>query len=419
MHKKKPWRSPLSTTLQLALLLSSCLVGGLSCEEWRVMARDGSVDRVRRVPKVGAPAASVVSDAAVLTDSGADAAAPTDAAPDADAGADASTRERHVERAILVSVDGLGGRYLVEQFSKGKLPGFAALQRAGSSTLNARADYEITVTLPNHTTMLTGRPVLRDPELPADVHHGLTVNSLMDVDYTLHNLGTTDSKYVASIFDVVHDHGKKTCMYAGKAKFILYANSFDAKHGAADITGVDNGRNKIDRVVILENDSELLISTAEADLALGVCDFAFIHIADTDTPLGHGTGWGSDAWYAGLDRVDSWIGRLAKFTRVGDAGSPMGLVVTADHGGQSFNHSDSTEIWNYQIPFFAVGPGFTPNTDLYAIALGKRSDPGLVRPRYSVTFQPIRNADAANVVLAMLGLPPVPGSYMRNLLGPQ
>lgn len=410
---------PLSSKELLGVLLSSCLVFGLNCDEQRAMPNTSSVERVSRVPKVGPPVASSIADAAVATDVDTAAVVTEYADTITDAGADASTHAQHVERAILVSVDGLGGRYLEEQLAKGILPSFAALQRAGSSTLNARADYDITVTLPNHTTMLTGRPVARDPDLPADVHHGLMVNSLMDADYTLHNLGTTNSKYVASVFDVAHDHGKKTCMYAGKAKFMLFANSFDAAHGAADTVGIDNGRNKIDRVFIVENDSESLISTAETDIANGECDFAFIHIADTDTPLGHGTGWGSDAWYAGLDLVDGWIARLAKFTSVGGAGAPMGLVVTADHGGISFGHSDSTEIWNYQIPFFAVGPGFTPNTDLYAIAGSRRCDPGLVRPRYSATFQPIRNADAANVILAMLGLPPVPGSYMRNLLGPQ
>ncbi len=433
----------------MLLLLSVCSLAALSCEERLSTSKSKTITRLSSTPKVAVPDAGVPrdadmdaaaptdadasTDAPTLTDASTDASTLTDASTDAstltdasaaagtltDASADASTPKPHVERAILVSIDGLGGRYLMAQFNKGKLPSFDLLRKTGSSTLNARSDYENNYTLPNHTSMLTGRPVERDLDLPADVHHGFTINGVVDASYTLHNSGNPALKYVSSIFDVAHDHGKKTCMYAGKLKFMAFSNSYNAQNGAVDSVGADNGRNKLDRVVILEDNTEQLISTAETDLAGGVCDFAFIHIADMDTPLGHSYGWGTEAWYEGLDRVDAWIGRLARFASPNDAGSPFGLVVTADHGGTTGGHGDPTEIWDYQIPFFAVGPGFTPNSDIYAIASAKRCDPELVRPRYSVTPQPVRNADAANAVSAMLGLPPVPGSYMRNLLGPQ
>jgi hypothetical protein len=255
-------------------------------------------------------------------------------------------------------------------------------------------------------------------DLPPTVHHGWTINGIVDASYTLHNTGNPTLKYVASVFDVAHDRGRKTCLYAGKTKFSLFSNSYNGLNGAEDAVGVDNGRNKIDRVMLLEDSTELLISTIEADLRGGACDLAFIHITDLDT-VGHSTGWGSDAWYAKLDVVDEWIQRLAKFTSVADAGSPFGLVVTADHGGGANGHGDPEDIWDYQIPFFAVGPGYTPNSDLYVITGGKRVDPGLVRPRYSAIPQPIRNADASNVVLAMLGLPPIPGSLMGSVLPPK
>ncbi|HEY5961352.1 MAG TPA: alkaline phosphatase family protein [Polyangiaceae bacterium] len=447
------------------------VIAGSSCEERLSDTKSESIARTRHVPNVALRDAGVLGDAAAggfsgtggapLPDAGrgpafaGDHGVPTQASAGAgpitaagagpitaagagagrsgeagsyvdagataflDAGNDIPATQQHVARAILVSVDGLGGKYLEERFAKGDLPGFTELRRTGSSTLNARADYDFTITLPNHTSMLTGRPVARDPDLPANVHHGWTINGIVDATYTLHNSGNPALAYVASVFDITHDRGMKTCMYAGKLKFAVYSNSYDATNGAPDTVGVDNGRNKIDRVVLLEGNTEQLISTAEADIAGGSCDFAFIHIADLDTPLGHGLGWGSEAWSEGLARVDAWIARLVKFTSKKDPGTAAALVVTADHGGQGSSHGDSSEIWNYQIPFFAVGPGYVPNTDLYSIASSKRRDPGLVRPRYSVTLQPVRNADAANVLLAMLGLPPVPGSYMRDLLGPQ
>ena len=72
-------------------------------------------------------------------------------------------------------------------------------------------------------------------------------------EVTLHNSGNPNLSYVASIFDVAHDHGLRTCFYAGKAKFILYARSYDAQHGAPDTVGLDDGRGKIDRCMILES----------------------------------------------------------------------------------------------------------------------------------------------------------------------
>jgi hypothetical protein len=317
-------------------------------------------------------------------------------------------------RAILVSVDGLGAHYLRQQLNQGKLPNFAALARASASTLNARADYAYTLTLPNHTSMLTGRPVSADDDLPNTAYHGWTSNSDVDYSVTLHNAGNPNLRYIASVFDVVHDHGMSTCLYSGKTKFTLFSNSYNATNGAPDITGEDDGRNKVDRVAIMEEQTNLLINTAEGDLAGGVCDFAFIHIADTDW-VGHDQGWGSEAWLSTLDTIDEWIGRIAKFADAQATSEPYALVVTADHGGIDYGHSDATLPIDYTIPFYVVGPGLPPGSNLYALTGPRRADPGDTRPRYSAPLQPVRNADAANAITALLGLPPVPGSFMHDL----
>jgi hypothetical protein len=350
----------------------------------------------------------------------------TDVAPDDDAaviGASAvdsapdrvdADRESRA-RAILISVDGLGAAYLRQQLSQGKLPKFAALKRAGASTLNARADYAYTITLPNHTSMITGLPVSADPDLPDTAYHGWTMNAQVPSTITLHNAGNPILNYVASVFDVVHDHGGSTCLYSGKAKFSLFANSYNGSNGAADPSPPDDGRNKIDRVVILDLDTESLIASVEADLWGGVCDFAFVHIADTDG-VGHAAGWGSDAWLSTLETVDGWIGRLEIFADPRQNPEPFYLIVTADHGGQGYAHSDATLPNDYTIPFFVAGPGIPADTDLYALAAPNRADPGVARPRYSERLQPVRNADAANLVTHLMGLPPVPGSFMRDML---
>jgi hypothetical protein len=316
-------------------------------------------------------------------------------------------------RAILVSVDGLGAYYLRQQLDQGNLPNFAALKRNGLSTLNARSDYDYTVTLPNHVTMLTGRPVAADPALPNTTQHGWTINGDVPPSVTLHNAGNPNLFYIASIFDVVHDHGLSTCLYSGKSKFSLFANSYNGKNGAPDRVGEDDGRNKIDRVVILDAATEMLVATLEGDLAGGVCDFAFLHIADPDS-TGHGSGWGSATWLSTLDQVDAWLGRLAAYTDPSKTKDPFFLVVTADHGGEGYDHSNSTLPIDYTIPFFIVGPGIPAGADLYERS--GRTDPADTRPRYSEPRQPVRNADAADLIARLLGLPPVPGAFMRDLL---
>jgi hypothetical protein len=318
-------------------------------------------------------------------------------------------------RAIVVSVDGMGAYYVQQQLSQGKLPNFAALKHAGASTLNARADYAYTITLPNHTSMITGLPVSPDPDLPDTAYHGWTVNSQVPATTTLHNAGNPNLRYVSSVFDVVHDHGGSTCLYSGKTKFSLFANSYNARNGEQDPVPPDDGRNKIDRVVIVDLDTNSLMDSVEADLSGHVCDFAFVHIADTDR-VGHSSGWGGEEWLSTLQQVDGWIGRLSVFADPRQTPEPFYLIVTADHGGSGSDHSDATLPLDYTIPFFLVGPGIPRDIDLYALTGPNRRDPGAARPRYSDPIQPVRNADAANLATHLMALPPVPGSFMRDLL---
>ena len=85
-------------------------------------------------------------------------------------------------------------------------------------TFNARTDYTHTVTIPNHTCMLTGRPVLQPVGQPNTTHHGYTSNTSPTPDATLHNSGNPNLDYVASVFDVAHDHGLSTALFASKSK---------------------------------------------------------------------------------------------------------------------------------------------------------------------------------------------------------
>jgi len=333
--------------------------------------------------------------------------------PDASLDADGAPRG-FAKHAILISVDGLGAGYVNLLFNERRLPNMSALARWGSSTLHARTDFDYTETLPDHTSMITGRPVAPVPGLPDYINHGYVNNGMPSPEQTLHNAGNPNLAYVASTFDIVHDAGLKTCLYSLKPKFVIFPQSYSDTTGAPDTTGDDNGRSKIDRCAVGGPDTPSLIAMAASDMENGLCDFVFFHIADTDL-MGHSLGWGTKEWLDIVDTVDTWVGTFAKFTALSQV-EPWALVLTADHGGEDYTHIDPTLLEDYRIPFFVVGPGVTPNTDLYEFVGSRRKDPGLDRPDYTVSGQPIRNGDAANTILQLMGLPPVPGSLMRDLL---
>ena len=117
-----------------------------------------------------------------------------------------------IDHVIAISIDGLNPA-AISKLGKSRIAAFHRLMREGSYTLNARTDREKTSTLPNHTTMLTGRPVSARRG-----GHGYTGN--FDNGGTIHRAA---GHCVASVFDVVHDHGGSTAVFAAKTKFRIYS----------------------------------------------------------------------------------------------------------------------------------------------------------------------------------------------------
>ena len=325
-----------------------------------------------------------------------------------------------IEHVIVISVDGLSGP-LLGDLLRGEtakdLPAFRRLLAEGAGTLNARTDFTHTNTLPNHTTMLTGRPVLQPEGQPNTVHHGYTFNGSPSPTDTLHSLGNPNVSYVASAFDVAHDAGLSTALYASKSKFIIYEQSYNASAGAPDATGDDNGRDKIDTYVYrFTGDpptAEELNAAFLADMAKRRYAFVFLHYADPDV-AGHALGWGSPAWIDAVKRVDGYLAAvLGLVTKEPALAGRTTLIVTSDHGGTGRDHADPADPANYTIPFLAWGAGVTPGADLYELNAATRRDPGQGRPDYNAAAAPIRDGDAANMALSLLGRGPVPGSTIN------
>ncbi len=318
---------------------------------------------------------------------------PTGASGDPKPGSTPSESIRHV---VAISVDGLNPRALTVLGPSGA-PTFHRLMREGASTLDARTEREQTRTLPNHTGMLTGRRI--DDRLGG---HGVTFNQ----DAPGRTVHRAAGEYVSSVFDVVHDHGGTTALFATKTKFALFERTWDTD-GGPDRVGVDDGTDKIDEVVV-DTDDGSMVAKLDTYLADRPGEFVFVHIALPDE-AGHKDGFMSDSYLAAVRTTDELLGSVLDTI----SGRPAlrretVVLLTADHGGDGGSHSDQSKIANYQIPFMAWGPGVPAGRDLYSLNPDRR-DPGTDRTTYEGP-QPIRNGELANLATDVLRLPKVPGS---------
>jgi Type I phosphodiesterase / nucleotide pyrophosphatase len=305
-----------------------------------------------------------------------------------------------IDRVIAISIDGLNPR-AIQKLGKSRTPTFHRLMREGAYTFNARTAHEQTLTLPNHTAMLTGRRV-------DDKHggHGYTEN--VDNGKTVHRAA---GHYVASVFDVVHDNGGSTALFASKIKFTVYKRTWNT-HGAPDRTSRNDGRAKIDRFVVDPNNT-WLVAKLTAELRRSPREFTFVHLSLPDR-VGHTYSFMGKEYLAAVQRTDRLLGRILNTVADRPALRRDTLVLlTADHGGSGANHYAPGKLQNYRIPFMAWGPGVAAGRNLYDLN-HSLDNPGDRRTNYRGK-QPIRNADIANVVTDALDLPRVPGAEFDSL----
>jgi len=321
------------------------------------------------------------------------------------------TTSRAAEHVIHISVDGLNAAMMQQLIEEGKAPNFKRFQDEGVWTNNARTDHTYTVTLPNHTCMMTGRPVSRVEGMPNTVNHGWVENGSPKRGQTLHN-GNPDLKYLPSVFDVVHDAGLSTALYTSKDKFEIYDISYDENHGAPN----ERGRDKIDVYYMADDGAPQFSRSVNerflSDMANRHFNYVLIHYRDADT-AGHALSWNSSAWYYALRNIDAYLGEVFRLVETDPA--LMGkttIILNTDHGGTGFHHSEFTLPENYTIPVMVWGAD-VGRGDLYAINQDCRQDPGGDRVDYTAEKQPIRNGDTGNLALSLLGLESIPGSLMN------
>ncbi|WP_435768789.1 alkaline phosphatase family protein [Nocardioides sp. SYSU DS0651] len=310
--------------------------------------------------------------------------AATPASHGASTAAETAVNGRHV---VAVSVDGLNPSAL-SRLGRDRTPYLHKLiYDQGAGTTNARSQVEMTVTLPNHTSMVTGRAIRR-----ANDGHGVTWND----DATKRTVDEAAGERVSSVFKRVHAGGGRTAVFATKRKFWLFERSWPGS---------------VHKNVIRVHDDTAVTRALRADLAANRRALSFLHLGLLDH-IGHEHGWMSRRYLSAVERVDQLVGSVMRtIRRDADLRSSTVLVLTGDHGGVpgSKEHGDPSRPENFRVPFAVWGAGVA-NEPLYRLNPGRAWPRATEQPTLSAPVQPIRNSELANLSLDVLGLGPVPGS---------
>lgn len=229
-----------------------------------------------------------------------------------------------MSHVLILSVDGLRPDLVL----RANTPTLQSLLTHGSFTMWARTT-DVAVTLPSHTSMLTG--------VPPEKHR---------VDWNDDRPG----RYPAwpTLFELAHQAGYTTAMATGKSKFHTFQQP-----GALDWSYVPAASVVTDAAVA---------DTAVAYIALHRPDVLFVHLPGVDS-AGHRHGWGSTEQLEAIGLADASIGRVL------DALLGQGLldstlvIVSSDHGGAGKSHGADDPRSRF-IPWIAAGPGVCANVDL-------------------------------------------------------
>jgi len=312
------------------------------------------------------------------------------------------------DHVVMISIDGLHPAVLAPELID-RHPTLARLMR-GPHTLEARTDPDATITLPNHVSMITSLPLISHGwqwnDDPPAVRHGGSIHARA-------------GRYIAGCFDVAHDHGVSTALFASKTKFWLFEQSYGHASGAKDEHSPDHGRAKLDLVMYARSSGTLSPQLA-ARLALAASrsqrTLDLLHIAEPDT-AGHAHEWDltpGSKYLESIARVDAWLGELLASIDANDAlHGRVAFIVTTDHGGgkPEKTHTDASAPCNFTIPFIVWLGVDGEALDLYAINGESRARPSAdAQPEADAAPPPIRNGEVGNLALQLLGLPAIPAS---------
>ncbi|MCA9506793.1 MAG: alkaline phosphatase family protein [Myxococcales bacterium] len=175
------------------------------------------------------------------------------------------------------------------------------------------------ITLPSHTSMLTG---------VSPKKHGIDWNSYQP------ELGVV--QYPTAL-EIAKNNGYKTAIFAAKEKFLHLKR--------------ENG---VDHFEVLETDGMKVVDAFKKYVeANGIADVTFIHLPDPDK-YGHQFAWMSLLYLWAVNYADQALDKIIKIASKASKEQAT-FIVMADHGGFGFSHMMDIHLNNH-IPFIVNGP---------------------------------------------------------------
>ena len=232
-----------------------------------------------------------------------------------------------IRKILIVSIDGLRPDLAI----RADTPNIHALMQAGAFSLWARTTAE-SVTLPSHTSMLTG---------VVPVKHSIQWNDDLPLTHPVYPNFPT-------IFEIAKQAGYTTAMVAGKSKFINLA-----KPGTLNWMFVPP-TTKIE-------DPEVAVAAVQIILAHQP-DVLFVHFPGVDN-TGHLYGWSSPEQMDAIHEADACIGTLLWALERLKLRDSTFILVTSDHGGAGVSHHPD-DARSRHIPWIVAGPRIRHGLDL-------------------------------------------------------
>lgn len=235
----------------------------------------------------------------------------------------APRRPTHI---ILVSFDGTRP----DTAQQASMPTLHAMAREGATTWTAQSIVP-PLTLPAHTSMLTGLP----PEV-----HNVFWNEWLPAFGTLR---------VPTVFSLATAHGLTTAVFSGKDKLAYLFPTGAVHHLSYPVPDPQNVR----RLNHFQGARQVATS-ATAHFAAQRPHLMFVHFLDADL-AGHFHGWPSPEYVAALADCDAALAALRAGVERSGATNVL-FLLTADHGGAGLSHGvDRPE--DMTIPWIAWGAG--------------------------------------------------------------
>jgi predicted AlkP superfamily pyrophosphatase or phosphodiesterase len=233
-----------------------------------------------------------------------------------------------ITHALVISIDGCRPDLLL----RADTPNLHRVLDQSSYTFWAHTIAEA-ITLPSHTSMLTG--------VTAQRHHVTWNDDLPPGQPQLYPAYPT-------IFEVMKRAGYTTGMAAGKSKFVALD-----KPGTVDWAFIPRSKTIED---------EEVAAHAAAIITEHRPEMMFVHLPGVDN-AGHAYGWGSDKQRTAVTLADAAVGIVLGAVDQARLSGSTFVIITADHGGAGRTHGPN-DARSLHIPWIAFGPGIRKNLDL-------------------------------------------------------